>query len=172
MFRIDRAIGLRQSGRTAPGLSRPTDQPSHFGSPQQADFDIVGFDPRTVGHSAPITCLSDTQLDHYFALDPSPLSGSACASASGVEDVADAVEGVPERVVGHVDYAELAVESADAADQLVFDLGENHRSPDRHRAHHLWGAHAQDTEVRGLRRHSRQSRVNCEGGWDGARPGK
>ena len=63
----------------APGLSRATDQPSHFGSPQQADFDIVGFDPRSVGHSAPITCLSDTQLDHYFALDPAPLSGSACA---------------------------------------------------------------------------------------------
>jgi pimeloyl-ACP methyl ester carboxylesterase len=47
-------------------------QPSHFGAPLRADFDIVGFDPRGVGHSAPITCLSDTQLDHYFALDPPP----------------------------------------------------------------------------------------------------
>jgi pimeloyl-ACP methyl ester carboxylesterase len=47
-------------------------QPSHFGAPLRADFDIVGFDPRGVGTSAPITCLSDTQLDHYFALDPTP----------------------------------------------------------------------------------------------------
>ena len=47
-------------------------QPSHFGAQLRADFDIVGFDPRGVGHSAPITCLSDTQHDHYFALDPTP----------------------------------------------------------------------------------------------------
>jgi pimeloyl-ACP methyl ester carboxylesterase len=47
-------------------------QPSHFGAQLRADFDIVGFDPRGVGHSALITCLSDTQLDHYFALDPTP----------------------------------------------------------------------------------------------------
>lgn len=47
-------------------------QPSHFGPQLRADFDIVGFDPRGVGHSAPITCLSNTQLDRYFALDPTP----------------------------------------------------------------------------------------------------
>jgi pimeloyl-ACP methyl ester carboxylesterase len=47
-------------------------QPSHFGAPLRADFDMVGFDPRGVGHSAPITCLNDTQLDHYLALDPTP----------------------------------------------------------------------------------------------------
>jgi pimeloyl-ACP methyl ester carboxylesterase len=47
-------------------------QPSHFGSQLRADFDIVGFDPRGVGRSAPITCLSDTQLDHYFALYHAP----------------------------------------------------------------------------------------------------
>ncbi len=50
----------------------PPGQPSHFGAQLRADFDIVGFDPRGVGRSAPITCLSDTQLDHYFALDPTP----------------------------------------------------------------------------------------------------
>src|SRR5947209_2260403 len=55
---------VEQSYATQPG------QPSHFGAPLRADFDIVGFDPRGVGHSAPITCLSDAQLDHYFALDP------------------------------------------------------------------------------------------------------
>ena len=57
---------VEQSYPTQPG------QPSHFGAPLRADFDIVGFDPRGVGHSAPITCLSDAQLDHYFALDPTP----------------------------------------------------------------------------------------------------
>jgi pimeloyl-ACP methyl ester carboxylesterase len=47
-------------------------QPSHFGQALRADFDIVGFDPRGVGQSAPITCLTDTQLDSYVALDPDP----------------------------------------------------------------------------------------------------
>lgn len=47
-------------------------QPSYFGPPLRADFDIVSFDPRGVGQSAPVTCLTDTQLDHFFALDPTP----------------------------------------------------------------------------------------------------
>jgi pimeloyl-ACP methyl ester carboxylesterase len=47
-------------------------QPSHFGPQLRAEFDIVGFDPRGVGASAPITCLNDDQLDKYFALDPTP----------------------------------------------------------------------------------------------------
>ncbi|HEY7487829.1 MAG TPA: alpha/beta hydrolase [Streptosporangiaceae bacterium] len=35
-------------------------------------FDLVGFDPRGVGASEPIQCLSDRQLDKYFATDSSP----------------------------------------------------------------------------------------------------
>ena len=35
-------------------------------------FDLVAFDPRGVGRSAPVTCLSTAELDAYFALDPSP----------------------------------------------------------------------------------------------------
>ncbi len=38
----------------------------------RARFDIVGFDPRGVGESAPVHCLTDSQLDRYFALDASP----------------------------------------------------------------------------------------------------
>jgi pimeloyl-ACP methyl ester carboxylesterase len=35
-------------------------------------FDIVGFDPRGVGGSAPVRCLTGKQLDRYFATDSSP----------------------------------------------------------------------------------------------------
>lgn len=35
-------------------------------------FDIVGFDPRGVGESAAINCLSDTETDASFAADPKP----------------------------------------------------------------------------------------------------
>ncbi|NBV66419.1 MAG: alpha/beta fold hydrolase, partial [Actinobacteria bacterium] len=35
-------------------------------------FDIVGFDPRGVGQSAAIKCLSDAETDASFAADPKP----------------------------------------------------------------------------------------------------
>jgi pimeloyl-ACP methyl ester carboxylesterase len=35
-------------------------------------FDVVGFDPRGVGQSSPIRCLTPSALDHYVAVDPSP----------------------------------------------------------------------------------------------------
>jgi pimeloyl-ACP methyl ester carboxylesterase len=35
-------------------------------------YDIVGFDPRGVGDSTPIECLTDRQLDRFIDLDPNP----------------------------------------------------------------------------------------------------
>jgi len=38
----------------------------------QENFDVVGFDPRGVGTSNPVKCLSDKQLDQLIAADQSP----------------------------------------------------------------------------------------------------
>lgn len=35
-------------------------------------YDIVGFDPRGVGSSEPIDCLTDQQLDRFLDIDPDP----------------------------------------------------------------------------------------------------
>ncbi len=35
-------------------------------------YDVVGFDPRGVGQSTPVQCVSDHELDVYAASDPSP----------------------------------------------------------------------------------------------------
>ncbi|MEO6998764.1 MAG: alpha/beta hydrolase [Terracoccus sp.] len=35
-------------------------------------YDVVGFDPRGVGRSAPVDCLSDRQLDTFLGTDPTP----------------------------------------------------------------------------------------------------
>ncbi|MGH3392597.1 MAG: alpha/beta hydrolase [Actinomadura sp.] len=43
-----------------------------FGPALQSSFDIIGFDPRGVGNSDPVRCLSSQQLDRYFATDSSP----------------------------------------------------------------------------------------------------
>jgi pimeloyl-ACP methyl ester carboxylesterase len=43
-----------------------------FGDPLLDSFDIVGFDPRGTGDSAPVDCLGDRALDQYVASDPEP----------------------------------------------------------------------------------------------------
>ena len=42
------------------------------GSGVRQRYDVVGFDPRGVGRSAPIDCLSDTELDAFLGFDPTP----------------------------------------------------------------------------------------------------
>jgi pimeloyl-ACP methyl ester carboxylesterase len=37
-----------------------------------AQYDLVGFDPRGVGQSAPVTCLDDPQMDAFVATVPDP----------------------------------------------------------------------------------------------------
>lgn len=43
-----------------------------FGSALSRVYDIVGFDPRGVGQSETLDCLSDDQLDELIAFDPDP----------------------------------------------------------------------------------------------------
>ena len=45
---------------------------SQFGDEVLDQYDIVGVDPRGVGESTPIDCLSDRELDAYAASDPDP----------------------------------------------------------------------------------------------------
>ena len=40
-------------------------------------FDIVGFDPRGVGRSDPVKCISNKDQDSTFSLDPDPVSQAA-----------------------------------------------------------------------------------------------
>jgi pimeloyl-ACP methyl ester carboxylesterase len=46
------------------------DYPFGFPVAIRAHFDLVAFDPRGVGHSLPVRCLSGPALDAYFHLDP------------------------------------------------------------------------------------------------------
>jgi len=57
-----------------PGGSGVTSLPAFASDyePLRARFDLVSFDPRGVGRSAPVKCLSDAELDRYFQQDATP----------------------------------------------------------------------------------------------------
>jgi pimeloyl-ACP methyl ester carboxylesterase len=50
-------------------------------------FDVIGFDPRGTGGSAPVDCLSDSELDAFVAEDPDP---DTAAEVEGFVASADA----------------------------------------------------------------------------------
>lgn len=64
--------------------------PTYGGLPEDVTsrFDIVGFDPRGVGRSAPVECYTDKQLDASFGLDPDPVGDEFTAELSRMEQVA------------------------------------------------------------------------------------
>jgi pimeloyl-ACP methyl ester carboxylesterase len=44
----------------------------YFNAAGLENYDIVGWDPRGVGHSTPVTCFGEGDLDQYFSMDRSP----------------------------------------------------------------------------------------------------
>ncbi|MFS3127301.1 alpha/beta hydrolase [Nocardioides sp. Bht2] len=57
-----------------------------FGKVVRDRYDIVGFDPRGVGASAPIDCLTDAELDAWYAKDPTPDTPAEVAEAQRWSD--------------------------------------------------------------------------------------
>ncbi|MDT0200569.1 alpha/beta hydrolase [Nocardioides sp. AE5] len=88
---------VNPGGPGAPGTSYADQAEFAFGEPLRERFDIIGFDPRGTGESAPVDCLTDDELDAYLAADPSPddeeelaefqewetRMGEGCATRSG-----------------------------------------------------------------------------------------
>ena len=52
----------------------------------RAAYDIVGFDPRGIGQSDAVSCLSDANLDALFAVDPTPDSAAERARGHATAD--------------------------------------------------------------------------------------
>ncbi|KNX36141.1 proteinase [Luteipulveratus halotolerans] len=84
-------------------------------------YDVVGFDPRGVQRSAPITCLDDQQLDGYLGADPSPDDkAEEAAFMKGAKGFGDACKTKAGPLLGHVS----TVEAAKDMDVLRAALGE------------------------------------------------
>jgi len=77
----------------------------------RARFDLVAFDPRGVGRSAPVRCETTAQLDRYFALDPTPDSPDELrAYDRGNVELAAGCARRSGRVLPHVATAEAAAD--------------------------------------------------------------
>lgn len=84
-------------------------------------FDLVAFDPRGVGRSAPVKCLSTAQLDAYFALDPVPDDpGELQAIEKGDQQFSSGCQAQSARLLPHVS----TVDAAQDMDLLRASLGD------------------------------------------------
>ncbi len=68
--------GPGESGLTVP-LALAADAPNDL----LQHFDLIGFDPRGVGLSSPLDCVTDTQKDAIVALDSDPRTAAGLAAA-------------------------------------------------------------------------------------------
>ena len=66
------SLVVNPGGPGAPGTAYAAAAPQVLGDALLRSYDVVGFDPRGTGTSAPVDCLSDGELDAYLASDPSP----------------------------------------------------------------------------------------------------
>jgi pimeloyl-ACP methyl ester carboxylesterase len=79
-----------------------------------SSFDVVGFDPPGVGHTAPITCLDGKELDRYFHVDPAPTTASGLDAL--IAAAATFARGCEARSAAELPY----VSTVDAAMDLDF----------------------------------------------------
>jgi pimeloyl-ACP methyl ester carboxylesterase len=93
-----------------------------FTAPVLDAYDIVGFDPRGTGASAPVDCLSDDDLDAYIAQDPDPDTAAEVATFTGF--VAAMGRGCAE-LSGEVAAHVTTIEAARDMDVLRSALGES-----------------------------------------------
>ena len=72
-------------------------------------FDVVGFDPRGVGRSHPVDCLSDADMDDYLAKDPTPdTPEEKSAGERAQKEFADGCKDKTGELLGHVSTADAA----------------------------------------------------------------
>ena len=93
----ERSIFVNPGGPGASAVSFADTMESAFGDDVLEHADVIGVDPRGVGKSSPLTCLSDRDFDAYAAADPDPDTpaevqegrqaltrlGEACLAGSG-----------------------------------------------------------------------------------------
>ncbi len=107
----DRRIGSLVFNFGGPGGSGVTTLPA-FGQDYanlRTRYDLVSFDPRGVGRSAPVECLDDKQLDAYFQQDATPDDQAERTElVANTKDFNAACEKNSEKILPHVPTTDAA----------------------------------------------------------------
>ncbi len=74
------SLFVNPGGPGGSGLDFVDEAPDFFGAAVRDRYDIVGFDPRGMGRSDPVSCLSDADLDAMYGSDPMPYTAAARAA--------------------------------------------------------------------------------------------
>lgn len=115
------SLVVNPGGPGAPGTSYAAAAGAVFREPLLQAFDLVGFDPRGTGRSAPIDCLSDEELDDYLSGDPTPDTPAEVAEyQESILSLGADCEARSGPLLGHV----TTIEAARDMDVLRSALGE------------------------------------------------
>ncbi|MBE6476331.1 MAG: alpha/beta hydrolase [Actinomyces succiniciruminis] len=101
----DDAIGtlfINPGGPGGSGVDLVESAKGYFSDELIASYDVIGFDPRGVGNSTAIDCLTDAELDE----DRAASETSADANGAGDDDAAAAQEAIVEYVQRYEDKCE------------------------------------------------------------------
>ena len=74
------SLVVNPGGPGGSGIDYAAGAQDAFGAAIRERYDIVGFDPRGVGHSDPIDCISDAQLNESIAQNPAPTTPAQIAT--------------------------------------------------------------------------------------------
>jgi pimeloyl-ACP methyl ester carboxylesterase len=95
---------INPGGPGVSGVEYVGNKKSQFGTAVRRVFDVVGWDPRGVGGSAPITCLTDAEYDRFLAADATPDTPAEVSEAvAGAEAYARACAENTGPILDHVD---------------------------------------------------------------------
>jgi pimeloyl-ACP methyl ester carboxylesterase len=75
------ALFINPGGPGASGIDFADEAPDFFGDAVRDRYDVIGFDPRGMGASDPVACLTDAELDRMYAADPTPDTAAEKAAA-------------------------------------------------------------------------------------------
>jgi pimeloyl-ACP methyl ester carboxylesterase len=101
------SLFVNPGGPGEPGLDLSTGAP--VGDTVRDAYDVVGFDPRGVGSSTPIECLTDAQRDEFISSDPTPDTPDEVTELEDLwRQYTDGCQEKSGALLGHVSTVEVA----------------------------------------------------------------
>lgn len=104
-----RSILVNPGGPGGSAIQFASSMSSTFGSAVTDEYDIVGVDPRGVGKSSPLECLSDKNFDAFTATDPDPDDAAEITTLrKSITDLGNACREHAGGLAAHVSTVEVA----------------------------------------------------------------